>query len=155
MSFCFETIWSDFVRARNCLYRPFKAVSLPHCPATCALRNCCFNCRAWAVTKTMSVALLLRNNMKRNPCSVTISSGLRVHLHLPALDLTWNPVVVDLWCVITWCHIPPQTSTFSPAVLRHKLRANSKHRMTSFHQEEEGCREARLGYMPVGVRARI
>ena len=23
-----------------------KAVSLRHCPATCALRNCCFNCRA-------------------------------------------------------------------------------------------------------------
>ena len=25
-----------------------KAVSLCHCPATSALRNCCFNCRAWA-----------------------------------------------------------------------------------------------------------
>ena len=25
-----------------------KAVSPRHCPATCALRNCCFNCCAWA-----------------------------------------------------------------------------------------------------------
>ena len=40
-----------------------KAVSLRHCPATCALRNCCFNCCAWTVTKTMSVALLLMNNL--------------------------------------------------------------------------------------------
>ena len=24
-----------------------KAVSRRHCPATCALRNCCFNCCAW------------------------------------------------------------------------------------------------------------
>ena len=42
-----------------------KTVSPRHCPATCALRNCCFNCLAWAVIKTMSVALLLRNNPKR------------------------------------------------------------------------------------------
>ena len=40
-----------------------KAVSPRHCPATCALRSCCFNCCAWTVTKTMSVALLLMNNL--------------------------------------------------------------------------------------------
>ena len=40
-----------------------KAVSPHHCPATCALRNCCFNCCAWTVTKTMSIALLLTNNL--------------------------------------------------------------------------------------------
>ena len=39
------------------------AVSPRHCPATCALRNCCFNCCAWIVTKTMSVAPLLMNNL--------------------------------------------------------------------------------------------
>ena len=41
-----------------------KAVSPRHCPATCALRNCCSNCCAghW-VTKTMSVAPLLMNNL--------------------------------------------------------------------------------------------
>ena len=37
-----------------------KAVSPRHCPATCALRNCSFNCCVWEVTKTKSVALLLR-----------------------------------------------------------------------------------------------
>ena len=42
-----------------------KAVSPRHCAATCALRNCSFNCRASRVTKTMSVALLLKNNPKR------------------------------------------------------------------------------------------
>ena len=42
-----------------------KAVSPRHCPAISALRSCCFNCRSWAVTRTMSVAPLLRNNSKR------------------------------------------------------------------------------------------
>ena len=42
-----------------------KAVSTRHCAATSALRSYCFNCRAWAVTRTMSVALLLRNNSMR------------------------------------------------------------------------------------------
>ena len=40
-----------------------KAVSPRHCPATCALRNCCFNCCAGQSLKTMSVALLLTNNL--------------------------------------------------------------------------------------------
>ena len=44
-----------------------KAVSPRHCPATSAPRNCCFDCRG-RVTRTMSVALLLRNNLTRkNP----------------------------------------------------------------------------------------
>ena len=42
-----------------------KAVSPHHCAATSALRTCSFNCRARRVTKTMSVALLLKNNPKR------------------------------------------------------------------------------------------
>ena len=46
-----------------------KAVSFHHCPATSALCNCCFNCCAWAVTKTMSVAPLLRNNSKQKKSS--------------------------------------------------------------------------------------
>ena len=52
--------------------RSVKAMSPRHCPATSALCSCCFNCRAWAVARTMSVALLLRNNLKRkksNFCS--------------------------------------------------------------------------------------
>ena len=36
-----------------------KAVSPRHCPATCALRNCSFNCVLDRVTKTMSIAPLL------------------------------------------------------------------------------------------------
>ena len=81
----------------------FKAVSPCHCAATSALRNCCFKCRAWAyiVTETMSVALLLPEEQPEakevqlsQPSSTSllmISSGLRVQLHLPPLDLAWNP----------------------------------------------------------------
>ena len=47
-----------------------KAVSSRHCPATCALRKCCFNCCAWTVTKTMSVALLLTNNLDNSKHSL-------------------------------------------------------------------------------------
>ena len=55
------------------------------------------------VTRTMSVALLLRNNPKRKksnsrspappPCSWSLLGyNLRVQLHLSVHDLTWNPV---------------------------------------------------------------
>ena len=59
-----------------------KAVSPRHCAATSVLRNCCFNCR---VTRTMSVAPLLSNNLKQKkvqllqPSSTSLlmsSSGL-------------------------------------------------------------------------------
>ena len=76
-----------------------KAVSPRHCAATSALRNCCFNC---SVTRTMSVALLLRNNPKRKkstfaaqlhlPAHDLFWANLRVQLHLPPLDLAWNLV---------------------------------------------------------------
>ena len=39
--------------------RSVKAVSPRHCPATCALRSCSFNCCAGQSTKTMCVAPLL------------------------------------------------------------------------------------------------
>ena len=39
-----------------------KAVSPRHCAATSALRNCCFNCRAWAESQGQC---LLRNNPNR------------------------------------------------------------------------------------------
>ena len=42
-----------------------KAVSPRHCAATSALRNCCFNAVLGRVTRTVSVALLFRNNPKR------------------------------------------------------------------------------------------
>ena len=81
-----------------------KAVSPRHCPATCALRSCCFKSTAVLdrVTMTMSVALLLTNNLtwttrsKRRPtCSA--------QLHLPAHDLFWANLRVQL-------HLPPLRS---------------------------------------------
>ena len=58
----------------------------------------------------MSVALLLRNKPEAKEVQLSqssstsllmMSSGLRVQFHLPALDLTWNPVMTDTheWCV--------------------------------------------------------
>ena len=57
------------------------------------------------VTRTMSVALLLRNNPKRKKSNFRspappppahdffCRADLRVQLHLPSLDLAWNPVI--------------------------------------------------------------
>ena len=77
-----------------------KAVSPRHCPATCALRNCSFNCcagqslrqcplrRCWWTTWT--------TRSKRRPtCSA--------QLHLPTHDLFWAKVRVQL-------HLPPLRS---------------------------------------------
>ena len=55
------------------------------------------------VTRTMSVALLLRNNPKQKksnfrspaPPHDLFWANLRVQLHLPPLDLAWNPVCVN------------------------------------------------------------
>ena len=77
-----------------------------HCPATSALRICCVNRRAWAdrVTRTMSVALLLRKNPKRKKSNFRSPApppythdlfwaNLRAQLHLPPLNIAWNPVL--------------------------------------------------------------
>ena len=74
-----------------------KAVSPRHCPATCALRNCCFNCCAWTVTKTMSVAPLLTNNLDNSSKG---SPTFLAQLHLPTHDLFWAKLRVQL-------HLPP------------------------------------------------
>ena len=84
-----------------------KAVSPRHCPATSALRNCCFNCRAGQSHKD-NVAPLLRNNSKRKksnfrspappPAHALFWANLRVQLHLPPLDLAWNPVQQTRTC---------------------------------------------------------
>ena len=58
--------------------------------------NSCFNCRAWAESqRTMSVALLLRNNSKRNK-----SKTFAAQLHLLTHDLFWANLKVQL-------HLPP------------------------------------------------
>ena len=77
-----------------------KAVFPHHCPATCALRNCSFNCcsgqsqkqcllhRCWQTTWT--------TQSKRRPtCSA--------QLHLPTHDLFWAKLRVQL-------HLPPLRS---------------------------------------------
>ena len=55
-----------------------KAVSPRYCPATCALRNCCFNCCAWTESQRQcSFALLLTNNLDN-------SKQKRSNFHSPA-----------------------------------------------------------------------
>ena len=84
-----------------------KAVSPRHCPATSALRNCCFNCHAgqsqgqcplhccWGTTRserspTFAAQLHL-------PAHDLFWANLRVQLDLPPLDLAWNPGFVIVW----------------------------------------------------------
>ena len=95
------------------LERPWTAARtmevLRRCPLAIAQRlvHCAIIAVSTAVldrvTRTMSVALLLRNNPKRKksnfrspaplPCSSLLGYNLRVQLHLPPLDLAWKPVI--------------------------------------------------------------
>ena len=90
-----------------------KAVSPRHCPATCALCNCSFNCcagqslrqcplhRCWRTTWTA-------RSKRRPTCSA--------QLHLPTHDLFWAKVKVQL-------HLPPLRSLdllISPGTLRSR-----------------------------------
>ena len=78
------------------------AVSPRHCAATCALLSCCFNCvlgqirkdkvRCTAVEEQPEAKEVQRSQPSSTSLLMT-SSGLRVQLHLPALDLAWNPVM--------------------------------------------------------------
>ena len=45
-----------------------------HCPATSALRSCCFNCRAWAESQRQCERVQLAQPSSTSP--LTISSGL-------------------------------------------------------------------------------
>ena len=80
-----------------------KAVSPRHCPAISALRNCCFNCRAWAESHGQCPLHCCcgTTQSERNPTFAAqlylpahdlFWANLRVQLHLPPLDLAWNPV---------------------------------------------------------------
>ena len=87
-----------------------KAVSPCHCPATRALHNCCFNCCVWAVTKTMSIALLLTNNSKRK----------KSNFHSPAPPpYSWSLVgyleglAPPPSSKISWSHPEPWSGFFS------------------------------------------
>ena len=77
-----------------------KAVSPRHCPATCALRNCCFNCCAGQSLRQCPLHRCWRTawttRSKRRPtCSA--------QLHLPTHDLFWAKLRVQL-------HLPPLRS---------------------------------------------
>ena len=72
-----------------------KAVSPRHCPATCALRNCCFNCRAWTESQGQCPlnCCWRTTRSERSPTFAT-------QLHLPTHDLFWANLRVQL-------HLPP------------------------------------------------
>ena len=72
-----------------------KAVSPRHCTATSALRNCCFNCRAWAESQRQC-PLHCCWRTTRSEGSPTFAA----QLHLPAHDLLWANLRVQL-------HLPP------------------------------------------------
>ena len=75
-----------------------KAVSSGHYPATCALRNCCFNCCVWAESqKQCPLHCCWRTT--RSERSPTFAA----QLHLPTHDLLWANLKVQL-------HLPPLRS---------------------------------------------
>ena len=69
------------------------------------------------VTKTMSVALLLKNNLRRkksnfrSPAPPPCWANVRVQLHLPPLDLAWNPLEMTHTREHTHTHDHTQTHT--------------------------------------------
>ena len=79
-------------------------MSTRHCPAaTCALRNCCFNCCAWIVTTTMSVALRvdkqlgqLEANTDGPPLVVAAQLHLSPYSWSLSSGLTWRCTVISL-----------------------------------------------------------
>ena len=78
-----------------------KAVSPRHCPATCALRNCCFNCCAWPESQRQCPLhccwwTTWTTRSKRSP---TVAA----QFHLPTHDLFWANLKVQL-------HLPPLRS---------------------------------------------
>ena len=85
--------------------RSVKAVSPCHCPATCALRNCCFNCCAWTESQRQcplhccSWTTWTTQSNRGPTCSA--------QLHLPTHDLFWATLNVQL-------HLPPLRSLLEP-----------------------------------------
>ena len=77
-----------------------KAVSPRHCPATCALCNCCFNCCAWTESQRQCPLhcwwTTWTTRSKRGPTCLA-------QLHLPTHDLFWANLKVQL-------HLPPLRS---------------------------------------------
>jgi len=82
-----------------------KAVSPRHCPATSALRNCCFNCCAWAESQGQC-PLHCCWGTTRSERSPTFAA----QLHVPTHDLFWANLKVQL-------HLPPLDLLISPGTL--------------------------------------
>ena len=107
-----------------------KAVSPLHCPATCALRNCCFNCCAWTESQRQCPlhCCWRTTRSKRGPtCSALLHlpthdlfwANLRVQLHLPplrSLDLLISPGTLTRWP--SWAPVPNKP-TVSVDVKQH------------------------------------
>ena len=79
-----------------------KAVSPRHCAATSAPRNCCFNCRAGQSHKDNVRCTAVEEQPEAKEVQVSqpilhlpahdlFWANLRVQLHLPPLDLAWDP----------------------------------------------------------------
>ena len=71
-----------------------KAVSPRHCPATCALHNCCFNCCAWTESQRQSLLhccwrTTWTSRSERRPT-------FAAQLHLLTHDLFWANLKVQL-----------------------------------------------------------
>ena len=81
--------------------RSVKAVSSRHCPATCALRICCFNCCAWPESQRQCP--LHRCWRTTWTTQSKGSPTFLVQPHLPTHDLFWAKLRVQL-------HLPPLRS---------------------------------------------
>ena len=117
-----------------------KAVPRRHCPATCTLRNCCFNCCAWTESQRQCQLhccwwTTWTTRSKRGPtCSAQLhlpthdlfwANCLKVQLHLPplrSLDLLISPGTLTL-LKINWCLMSSDVSWH----IRDKLWPMSKH----------------------------
>ena len=83
-----------------------KAVSPRHCPATSALHNCCFNCRAWAQSQGQCPLHCCWGTTRSERCPT-----FAAQLQLPTHDLFWVNLKVQL-------HLPPLDLLISPGTLR-------------------------------------
>ena len=102
-----------------------KAVSPRHCPSTCALRNCCFNCRAWAESQgqcplhccwgtTRSERSPTFAAQLRLPVHDLFWANLKVQLHLPPLDL-----------LIFWSHLEPWVAFAVDRTFKYRVNKKS------------------------------
>ena len=78
-----------------------KAVSLRHCPATCAPRNCSFNCCAGQNHRDNARCTAVDEQLGQLEAKDTHTCSAQ--LHLPTHDLFWAKLRVQL-------HLPPLRS---------------------------------------------